>query len=352
MKGSTSKDEDVKTVSAAGEGGGKDYIKIKNGKNFIRFMSDDFVSEYVHGLRGNKFYKEIVCLGGIKGGGYAPDACPICAEAKKHWDNKKKIKENPKFDKSKALQGEAELENKKGNMLRAGLSTKMAAVYGEVIREKSKGEITLIPEFEKEAKILNISTAQWKQLVKHKKYILTKNFLFVKENPDGETIQTTPVKIKVSKETSKAPKIDNELPDLDSAFHYGDDKEAKKILKDYLNNTGDDSEDEDDEDVDMEEEDDDDIDDEDADDEDADDKDDDDDKKKKTKKDEEDDEDEDDDDIEDEEDDEDEDEDEDDDDDEEEDEDDDKKKKGKKVKEEKKGKKTKKSKDDEDDDDL
>ena len=339
MKGTMKDKKQIQENTKASKGAAKDYIKIKTGKNFIRFMDGEWVSEFTHGLRGNKFYREVVCLGGIKGAGYAPDVCPICAQAKKYWDLRKKLKDTPGFDKNKKLKAEAEFALKQGKIFQTKHVTKMAAVYGGPVKEKTKKGIRIVPDFEKEIKILSLSSTQWEKLTDgiFKKYpdimkseddLLNRNFLFSKETADGgEVQQNTPIQIKPMEKRTDPPKVENEIPNIESSFKYLDESATKKILKEFLANIGEDGDDEDDEEAETSEEEDDDDKDEEADDEDLEELDDDDDDKEEVDDDDDDDADDDDD-----------------------DDDDDKKEKSSKKKEkEKSSKKSKKSKDDEDD---
>jgi len=90
VKGSLDNEDDVKKSQEEG-GGGRSFIKVEK-KTFIRLYSKDFNAEYSHILKLESGWTNIVCLGGTEGKGYAPEKCPICARAKKHWDNIKKLK--------------------------------------------------------------------------------------------------------------------------------------------------------------------------------------------------------------------------------------------------------------------
>lgn len=286
MKGSLRNKDDVKQLNDAAAGGEKEYIKLK-ARSFIRFVSDDIVSEYIHplGNREKKFYREHVCLGGIKGNGYAPDVCPTCAKAKKFWDKRRALMSSKGFEKDKQMQAEAELIKKHGKLFQTKLVTKMAAVFGEAEREKTKkGKFKYVPVFEDKAKVISLSSSQWEKLSAMKKNFpdiiktdddyLNRNFLFVKETADGsEVLQTTPFTIRPEKMKSDPPEITNDIPVLDTCFKYLDEAGAKKVLNEFLENIGEETDSDDDEEASTsEEEDDDDEDLEDIDDDDEDEK--------------------------------------------------------------------------------
>jgi hypothetical protein len=242
---SLSNQKDVQQTSKAGDKNQKNYIKIKKGKNFIRLLSLDYESQFTHALWVGKKFTEVVCLGGEKNGGYAPDQCPICKEAKEnYWDKIKTLKDNPKFDKSKEMQAKAEKLKADGKKLQAKQSAKFIAVYGEAVREKVDGKIEYTPEWEKEAKILTLSKTQFNKLgidiyskydfIKSSENLIDRNLIFSKEAPKGEEVKdNTPIEIIPCKSKSKAPTVENELPDLKTAYHEVSEEEMEKILKEY-----------------------------------------------------------------------------------------------------------------------
>lgn len=234
----------------------KNFIKIGNGKNFIRLWSEDFVSEHVHVLEIGKRFVNVVCLGGEKSKGYAPDDCPICAKAKTHWDRRKEIQEDPDFKRSKKLKVEAEYEGKLGKALQTKQKTVVLAIYGKAIIERVDGKKVAVPEFEKEVKYLNITPPQWKKLtkkifedydfMKSKDDLFNRNLCFLKEEKEGKKGTISEVQIIPSRKESPRPKAKNkeELPSLDDVFVYLDEEEAKKVLKEFLEASGDVDEDE------------------------------------------------------------------------------------------------------------
>ena len=140
MKGSLTSRED--TAKASKGLGGKSkggYIKIDDGDNLIRILPIDFIGEHVHPIRISKTeFVMAVCLGGMDGGGYAPDKCPICKKAKKHWDKIKKIKGSDSFEKSKKLKVEAQLEKEEGKKLQTKPYTIIVGVKGEIQKKSGK----------------------------------------------------------------------------------------------------------------------------------------------------------------------------------------------------------------------
>lgn len=247
MKGNLKNKNDVKAVDDASKGSSGKYIKIDKGKNFIRFLSTEFTMEFVHTLQNQNDIKQIVCLGGEKRGGYAPDICPICEQAKKHWDKIKKIKLEGNFGKSQKLQFEAEFEKKKGMELRAQRKVVMVAMKGSLDEDNSKKV-----NFDGEPRLLNITPAQWEKItktifeeysfMKSSEDLTNRNMCFLKEDKTGKKSgKYTEVKIIPSKNVSPKPKIKGEIPNLDTdVFVYKKYDEVKNQLNEFLELTEDD----------------------------------------------------------------------------------------------------------------
>ena len=245
MKGSISNKEDIKKATETK--GGNAFIKTDK-KTFIRILSKDFVTEFSHIFKIKGQYKSMVCLGGVAKGGYAPDICPACAEGKKHWDRIKELKQNPNFETSNKLKAEADFEKKKGKLFQPAQKIVIVAVKGEAVKVKEKGTIKEIPEWEKEAKFLSLTNPQWKKITEtvFKDYpfmkttddILNRNFMFLKEEKQGKNSAFSEVKIVPSSTTSKAPKIEGDLPDLDKVFVETKEADAQKIVRDFVRADG------------------------------------------------------------------------------------------------------------------
>jgi len=254
MKGNLDNQKDVDKIKNSGKSGGM-WVRINKGeKKFVRLISKDVVSEWVHVLElGKNNYVSIPCLGGIEKGGYAPNICPICEETKKHWDKIKELKANPKFSSSKKLQVEANFEKDRGKEFQPKKSTVMIAVEGEASIKKVGGKKVTEIKFESDGKYISFTEPQFDKLtlkifedypfMKSTDDLINRNLLFSKVEKDGKkTGKYTEVDIKPSKTKTKAPKVSS-IPDLDDVFDYKKEDEIKKILNSYLRLTGDDSDD-------------------------------------------------------------------------------------------------------------
>ena len=236
--------EDVKKINDSMKSGGRNYISLDK-KTFIRLLSKNIVSEYVHPLTIKGNFKPVVCLGGLDGGGFTPDECPICAEGRKHWDKRKEL-QNSKLKDSKKVKMEIELETKLGKKFQTRLQTTMIAVKGSVVIERVDGEKIPMPEWEEEAKLLNISKAQWIKLtktifenyffMKTTENLIDRDLLFVKKEKEGKKAgqDYSEVEIEPMEKKSKAPKVTNELPDLDKVFETLEESRVNEILKEFL----------------------------------------------------------------------------------------------------------------------
>lgn len=231
-KRSLDNEKDIQAVNDALEGGSKNRIKLDK-KTYIRLMSKDFAAEFAHYVDK----KALVCLGDYENDkGYAPKKCPACAEVEKLWEKYNKAK--TKSDKSVVL--------KKINNIQSTNQTFMAAVKGVVkTEEDDDGDLKSYIEWEKEAKILSVSKAQWNKLtsdifsdydfMKTPDDLVNRNLIFTKESHKAKKQgddDYTEVKIKPAKKKSKPPKIENDLPDLEELFVHISKKEMFEMLKD------------------------------------------------------------------------------------------------------------------------
>jgi len=251
MKSSLSKDKDVLKFTNVENSSGR-YIRFGKEKTIVRFLSDNFVGDFVHVLKTDEksIFKVFACLGGVEGKGYSPDSCPICAEGKKHWDRRKEIMADPKFKKSVNLKAHAEVEKEKGKMFQTQKTAVMIGVQGELKKVKGKSKIV----FEDNAKYLQMSKAQWKKLTEeifenedYKEFmksfddLLNRNLAFIKMKKKGDRGQFTEVTIQPSKKKSPTPDIDISDLDLDTVITTVTKSEAKEILHEYLQKVGDDT---------------------------------------------------------------------------------------------------------------
>jgi len=261
MKTTIDNDKDMDKIEKADKKSKRGFIKISDERNFIRLAAKDIRTEFTHVLNmGDDRFIQHVCLGGIDGDGYAPDDCPDCGQAKKHWDKRKEIMNDPKFSKSRRLKSDADIEYKAGMALQTQKRSMMKAVYGEAVKEKIDGKIKFVPEWEEEVKYLPITSAQLTKLkvtifedydfMKSTDDLINRNLCFEKKKKKNKKGgKYTEVEIKPSKKKSNAPEISNDLDDLDldTIFREVTEKEMKKELNEYLELQGEDiEEDEDD----------------------------------------------------------------------------------------------------------
>jgi hypothetical protein len=256
MKGSFKNKKDVDKLKEKGK---TNILKIKREKPFIRILGPEFVSEQTHIFQvGPKQYRSSVCLGGIEGGGYAPDDCPVCAEAQIHWEAKKKLKDGKKSTKKDA---QAKIEHEYGKDMQARKQTAMIAIQGESVKAKNKkGKTITVPEWSKEPGILPLSEAQDRKL--REDIWEDENFDYMENKYDdlfNRTLKFNKVKKKNSdsgeimivpaKKPSKAPEVEGDFPDLEKFFSYKTKAEMLKDIKEWKKYKGLIEDDDDDEEV-------------------------------------------------------------------------------------------------------
>jgi len=159
----SSEDDRQEVETAVSSGGG--FIKLEEGHNFIVLLDEDFKHNFVHWVHvGDKVYRRI-CRGEIKGGGWAPDICEICALAAEQYE----LKKEAKAEGDKAL---AEEYNKRGNSLRAGYASAFLAVKLKTIVERKKDKRTgkpvkkYVPDYDDiEVGKLQLTHAQTKKVL-------------------------------------------------------------------------------------------------------------------------------------------------------------------------------------------
>jgi len=210
----------------------KKIIKIEN-KAYIRIMSIEYNTEFVHFIDK----KPYVCLGDFsKDEGYAPKKCPACASVEKKWNQYNEAKKEKKENLMKKILDEI-------NDIQTQHQTAMGAVKGNITTEENEdGELESRIVWEKEAKCLLLSSAQWRKLtssifedyeyMKSSKDIINRSLLFVKKSKTNKKTNNkySEIEIKPSKKKSDPPEIENELPDLEEFFNHVSREEMEDLL--------------------------------------------------------------------------------------------------------------------------
>ncbi|MCK5632269.1 hypothetical protein KAH94_00810 [bacterium] len=244
--------KDIDTANNVAEGNSRGFIKLGT-RTYIRIRDKGFESEFVHYLGK----RPIICLGDYeKDKGYSPEKCPVCEKKEKQWEKYNLVKDK----KTKEAKIKKDEILKEINKVESTLIHLLVANKGNIKTDEDEtGELKTFVEWEKEAKILKVSKAQWTKLTIaiFEKYdfmktvddLINRNLIFKKENKKGnDESDYTEVEIVPSKKKSKASMIENDLPNLADYFVKLSKKEMIKLLKEF-------SEDEDFEDDDLEEED-------------------------------------------------------------------------------------------------
>lgn len=151
-------------IENLGNKGRGNYLKLKDGHNFVLLLSDKYQHGFAHWfLIGDKTIKR-TCKAGLEYDGWDPDSCEGCAVAAEQYELKKEAKE----DGNESL---AEDYNKKGNKLRANYQFFIpAALFKTLILKKgrdSKGKpvYEYKPDYDEvEVGLLQLTQAQTKKL--------------------------------------------------------------------------------------------------------------------------------------------------------------------------------------------
>jgi hypothetical protein len=160
--------EDVSKSRKAADGGGSsdDYIKLeKSGITYVTLLKSDYTEAYEHWVPNadpKKPKTHTNCGGGVDGNGWAPDHCPICAEAAAKFEAKKAAKDENDEKLAAQLNGE-------GLDLRANYRAFFHAAKGSAIVERKNGkkiETFDFEDFDGKPRILALSAAQFKLLIK------------------------------------------------------------------------------------------------------------------------------------------------------------------------------------------
>jgi len=238
--------EDVSEALTASErkSSGEDFIKLDEKITFAAIITPKFAAAFEHWVllspkRGSA--RKVTCLGGTKGRGYAPDACPVCARAMKHYAKKKELLEEG--DKRGA-----EEQNKLGNGIRARQRVYYIGVAFPKLVERVNGKVVSKPDLESleskdseiTPKILALTDAQNKKLLS-----LIGEHPYIKTGTDliGRVLKFK----KKDVEGSDYPQIDSitpgeevsievdedELPDLEAQAKVSTEEEANAILEQY-----------------------------------------------------------------------------------------------------------------------
>jgi hypothetical protein len=233
----------------------RDFIKLNEKRTMIRLISKKYVSEFVHPIYiGDTFYN-IPCLGGIEKGGYDPDGCPACKEAKKHWDARKEITKDKLWKNKKDLKAKYDFENEFAHSLQTKHQTTFVAVKGEAIKMiDAKGRKVWTAEFEENAQFLNLSKAQYTKLTEDvftdyefmqvvpegskSKWdnLVNRNLIFDKVAKKNSDSEYTEVEIYPCEEISEMPVLANAKnpPNLDTVFQFKDEKEFEDLISQYV----------------------------------------------------------------------------------------------------------------------
>jgi len=242
--------------SYEGQGGDSEFYKMIVGKNYVGFYPDknghaQVAGAYVHYI-GREAFR---CVGSDKDKSYDPDHCPLCAEAARFYELKKKAKTKVEKD---GL-------NDKGWEISSKLQMYILIIPGEGMREKvtdpKTGEVKKITtiDFENpQVKILRLSEAQWwkvggfkgndhkkavkglkesfPDIFKTKEDFCNRAIVFIKPQDKFGEVEVIPGRAKVV-----FPKVEGEIPNIKEAEPDCDVEAMKNALADGDEGGGEDS---------------------------------------------------------------------------------------------------------------
>ena len=245
--------QDIQQTSASMESGGQSlFLSIPDAKTPWRLLGLDYVSFFTHWYGGVQGQRSVVCAGGVDGGGFATDDCPICEHVLELYQEGKRLREDGDEIKGNKLKNKA-------NDLRGKASVVVKAIRGQYVlyKDPKTGKKVQEADFEidddnedsnVEIGLLSLSQAQWDGLIgmingENTSFItdgadLAKHVLFTKkERRKGKTTKFTAVVWGAEKEETDLPDIEipKEVAEVDlDELAVIDTDEVQKVA-DFLN---------------------------------------------------------------------------------------------------------------------
>lgn len=236
-KKSLDNDDDVENSleSSKNERSDGHFLRLKEGKHALYFLSNDYAEGYVHWVSTPEGARRVVCSGGLDGKGWAADTCPICAEVANLFKKAKKHEDS--HGKDNAVTNKL---RKRARNFRAKYEAHFLAAAGTFIRVKQGTEKIWEPDFD-DAKvgILSLSREQYENftaLRNSEQYPFMKGgadltnrvIVYDKAKRDDSTFAT--VEFKPAKKPSDPPDVeyDESEFDLEEAFVI-DEEEVEKM---------------------------------------------------------------------------------------------------------------------------
>lgn len=224
------KQEDVDASLESQESISTGNLKIPEGKTPVYFLTSGYEDGFTHWIDLPEGRMRVVCAGGPKGRGYAPDDCKICAYCSAMYAKAKKIASDGDVDKAEKIK-------KLGNGAHARYEAQFIVAKGEMVKVKVDGEKKEVADFDDaEVGILQFTENQYKSfigLVDKEGSVKTTADLFnrailldkAKREHKGKKAQFPTIEFKASRTQSDPPAVEWKPEDFPIADNFKVDME-------------------------------------------------------------------------------------------------------------------------------